>query len=741
MYTLVARDINGQVVGQCPLGPNPTTIGRQPDCGVVLPSTAVSRRHASAYERDDGAVVIADEGSANGVQVDGHLIAGPTLVDHGNQIRISDFVLELVPQGQPLPAAPPPQTPPPPAVQVHQAPPPHAGHPSSPMHQPPMAGQGAPTAPVGATMPGAMAPAGGPPPAAQEDPDDEQARLNMTMLEPHAGAALAMALTPLQLRGKGGPYDGTVFPLDKPLITVGRGKDNELVLDDPSISRRHAQVRLGVAGQSFTLLDLRSSNGTFKDGERVKRMECQEGALVRFGDLVFKVEMRRAGEKAPRQMMTRKRVMILAGVVMALLVGVGVTAYVMRPKPQPPKIVTPEERLRLRKAETQKLVDDGKRRITLRQWTQAATVLDKALDKDPLNQEAQKLRQQSTLELENQATFDKAMEFYGLGNQENLQKAKEVFAKVDEQSTYARETRYKVKIIDERMAETYRIEGVSRCKARYWVECHKALCEFFKLLPTDHSVTGEGRLRNQLQGVEKRVRRKRDFVPCKAPRFLNPVQESESAADPDKVLAAKYDSPQVRAVLLLYIQGKVDMSIKKLHKLRKDKSMRPYEATLRELDRHLLIIRGKYQEGFSAFRERKADEAQKKWELVLSADSAMIPMPAEKDDAIVSFYRREITQALGGLYYDLGDEQFQLGRYRQAHEFWAKGKGTSPDHAKILNGLLQLEKAAEKLVRQGKEAAAGGNLTSAREKLTTARDISEEGRPVRKEAEDALKGM
>ena len=741
MYTLVARDINGQVVGQCPLGPNPTTIGRQPDCGVVLPSTAVSRRHASAYERDDGAVVIADEGSANGVQVDGHLIAGPTLVDHGNQIRISDFVLELVPQGQPLPAAPPPQTPPPPAVQVHQAPPPHAGHPSSPMHQPPMAGQGAPTAPVGATMPGAMAPAGGPPPAAQEDPDDEQARLNMTMLEPHAGAALAMALTPLQLRGKGGPYDGTVFPLDKPLITVGRSKENELVLDDPSISRRHAQVRLGVAGQSFTLLDLRSSNGTFMDGERVKRQDCQEGAVVRFGDLVFKVEMRKAGEKAPRQMMTRKRVMILAGIVFALLVGVGITAHVMRPKPPPPKIVTPEERLRLRKAETQKLVDEGKRRLNLKQWTEAATVLDKALDKDPLNEEAQKLRQQSTLELDNKATFDKAMEFFGLGNQENLIKAKEVFLKVDKESIYSREVRYKVRVIDERMAESYRIEGVSRCKARYWVLCHKALCNFFKLVPADHSVTGEGRLRGQLQQVEKRLRRKRNFVPCTANRFLNPVKDLASAVDPDKVLAQKYENAKVRGVLLLYIQGKVDVAIKQLHRLRKDRTMRPQEATLREMDRQLLIIRGKYQEGFSAFRERKADDARKKWALVLSADRALLPMPAEKDDAITSFYRREITRALGDLYHDLGDEQFKLGRYAQAHGFWAAGKGTSPNHQKILNGLLQLEKAAEKLVRQGKELAAGGDLTSAREKLTTARNISEEGRPVRKEAEEALKGL
>ena len=42
---------------------------------------------------------------------------------------------------------------------------------------------------------------------------------------------------------------------------------------------------------------------------------------------------------------------------------------------------------------------------------------------------------------------------------------------------------------------------------------------------------------------------------------------------------------------------------------------------------------------------------------------------------------------------------------------------------------------------QGKELAGQGDLSGAREKLTTARDIAEEGRPVRVEAEKALKGM
>jgi hypothetical protein len=61
-----------------------------------------------------------------------------------------------------------------------------------------------------------------------------------------------------------------------------------------------------------------------------------------------------------------------------------------------------------------------------------------------------------------------------------------------------------------------------------------------------------------------------------------------------------------------------------------------------------------------------------------------------------------------------------------------------PRNGRILNGMLQLEKKSEALIREGRAMVAGGNISDGRAKLSVARDIVEEGRPIRKEAVKAL---
>ncbi len=51
------------------------------------------------------------------------------------------------------------------------------------------------------------------------------------------------------------------------LIQIGRDTSNDVVLSSPNVSRFHAQVEK--VGQRYRVTDLRSSNGTFVNGEQI----------------------------------------------------------------------------------------------------------------------------------------------------------------------------------------------------------------------------------------------------------------------------------------------------------------------------------------------------------------------------------------------------------------------------------------------------------------------------------------
>ncbi|MGH9369669.1 MAG: FHA domain-containing protein [Thermoanaerobaculia bacterium] len=64
-----------------------------------------------------------------------------------------------------------------------------------------------------------------------------------------------------------GPAAGTIFPIEKPRVVIGR-QDADFVLEDPEISRNHSAIE--VAGERITLIDLESTNGTFIGDEPVR---------------------------------------------------------------------------------------------------------------------------------------------------------------------------------------------------------------------------------------------------------------------------------------------------------------------------------------------------------------------------------------------------------------------------------------------------------------------------------------
>jgi Protein of unknown function (DUF3662)/Inner membrane component of T3SS, cytoplasmic domain len=81
---------------------------------------------------------------------------------------------------------------------------------------------------------------------------------------------------------------GSVYELQTPITLLGRGTDCDLRLVDPGVSRHHTELR--VEEDQVVLVDLGSTNGTFVNGQPVRRVVLTDGANITLGRtaLVFR---------------------------------------------------------------------------------------------------------------------------------------------------------------------------------------------------------------------------------------------------------------------------------------------------------------------------------------------------------------------------------------------------------------------------------------------------------------------
>ncbi len=84
-----------ELVRQVRLELDDISIGRDPECDIVLESGFVSRRHARLRRRDSSYEVI-DDGSRNGTFIGGRRVESARLLAHGDDIVIADYVLTFV---------------------------------------------------------------------------------------------------------------------------------------------------------------------------------------------------------------------------------------------------------------------------------------------------------------------------------------------------------------------------------------------------------------------------------------------------------------------------------------------------------------------------------------------------------------------------------------------------------------------------------------------------------------------
>jgi pSer/pThr/pTyr-binding forkhead associated (FHA) protein len=87
----------------------------------------------------------------------------------------------------------------------------------------------------------------------------------------------------LEVQGSG---ERALVRLEQGVTHIGRGLAADLRLDENSVSRRHAVIVHD--GSEARILDDRSSNGTFVNGQRVEQARLDDGDVVRLGRVTLR---------------------------------------------------------------------------------------------------------------------------------------------------------------------------------------------------------------------------------------------------------------------------------------------------------------------------------------------------------------------------------------------------------------------------------------------------------------------
>jgi hypothetical protein len=102
-----------------------------------------------------------------------------------------------------------------------------------------------------------------------------------------ARMGLARSSARLVVTGEGGVATETI-DITKAPVVIGRMSTNDVVLSDPNVSRRHAELRRN--GDRWLLVDLGSTNGTTVNGKLAREHELNDGDRLMFGSTKIRFE-------------------------------------------------------------------------------------------------------------------------------------------------------------------------------------------------------------------------------------------------------------------------------------------------------------------------------------------------------------------------------------------------------------------------------------------------------------------
>jgi pSer/pThr/pTyr-binding forkhead associated (FHA) protein len=218
------------------VGAGPLSFGREAGSDVVVSGPDVSRQHAEIRADDEGYFLI--DTSVNGTYVNGDRVVRSRRLSRADVIRIGHDEFRFYADA------------------------------TAPVPTPPRAESGRPEPPTGAS----------------ERLSNTLHGLPTSELQRQVTPAAAAPAPLASLLFRSGDLRGRRIPIKVPVVNIGRGDYNDILISDPSVSTMHAKLQRREA--VWVLTDLGSTNGTFVEGERLTgEQPLTPGTTIRFGEV------------------------------------------------------------------------------------------------------------------------------------------------------------------------------------------------------------------------------------------------------------------------------------------------------------------------------------------------------------------------------------------------------------------------------------------------------------------------
>lgn len=667
-------------------------IGRQDGNDLILTEGGVSRQHARIF-LEGSKVLLEDLSSANGTYIDGERITDVVVLTSQTQVVLGDYELRIKGGGRNSGGSRR-------GTRVAEAPAADS-RPRSTRAMPTLK----PARPPGAGLAKAER-------VARNSGADRPVRGIET--EPPPRMSMGGPTTPV-LRGLTGPWANMIYPI-KTKVVVGRVPPAVVLLEDDSISRKHAELER--TGRGVMLRDLGSANGTLLNGERLDQepVQLSPGDIVQFGMVELAYESneqagsalgRRAArgaagrgraddlDDAPPQ---RSRKLIgVAVAVVALVLVAGVAKMVITsptPPSQPvdtgPVVVDPAEQVQRLLSECRSYT--SKDMGSEPQWGKAEAKCEEARELDPINSEVNSEIKRIRIERE-------AAEYFAQGTKllERLreEEAIDVLQKIPKESThYWRRAKIKMDEAAEQVnkraeddCKRYLRDGqwkeaVPRCDRFMSSWCQKQSKEDLEP-PLGYTLKLRGKVNKskkewqppdklfvQFLIARENVDPKVEPWTCKAGYGANVEEGDGPSVKVKKMFKERYPNLYLNAAMFDYWGGRANESVAKLQKVRSTSDMASLHNQADLLIKDVSNVANLFKAGSTELQAGEIEKAAEPFDEALEVDMRLM---GELGESTPSFYRRTILQDIADKAYERGQDWVKREDPRRACRLWKIG--------------------------------------------------------------------